>query len=267
MCRAGFFAGGFSPPAGLWAPRYESPDRLCRRIRLTWGLFHASGLFVCVGLRCYSTMEFVEKSIQAYADAHTEPEPPLLAALSRATHIQSLYPRMLSGHGQGRLLALISRLVQPRRILEIGTFTGYSALCLAEGLQPHGQLYTLEIEPENVDFARTWLEKADEAARIHCLQGHATQLIPTLEGPFDLAFMDGRKEEYRDYYEALLPKMRRGGLILTDNVLWSGQVLDKKPTDPAARALQAFNIFVLQDPRVFNVLLPVRDGLMMNLVV
>lgn len=211
-------------------------------------------------------MDFLPPHIQAYADAHTEPEPPLLAELNRETHIRLMYPRMLSGHIQGRYLALVSRMVRPQRVLEIGTFSGYSALCMAEGLQPEGELLTLEVEPEYADFATRWFERAGEGHRLRCLTGPALETMATLQGPFDLAFIDARKEEYPEYYEALLPLMRRGGVILTDNVLWSGQVVEQNPTDPAARVLREFNIFVKEDPRVFNVLLPFRDGLMMMIV-
>ncbi|MBX3101777.1 MAG: O-methyltransferase [Bacteroidetes bacterium] len=206
-------------------------------------------------------MEFLPKPIQDYAEAHTEPEPELLQALARETWVQSLYPRMLSGHLQGRLLAAFSRMLQPRRVLEVGTFTGYSALCLAEGLAPDGHILTLEADPETADVARRWFATAGLQDRITCITANAVTHLDTLTETYDLVFIDARKEEYLAYYEAILPRVRPGGVILTDNVLWSGQVVEKSATDPAAKSLQAFNIFVVQDPRVFNVLMPVRDGI------
>lgn len=207
-------------------------------------------------------MEFLPLAIQSYAEAHTEPEPPLLQALARETWVQNLYPRMLSGHLQGRLLAAFSRMLRPRRVLEVGTFTGYSALCLAEGLAPDGHVLTLEADPENAAVARRWFAQAGLQDRITCLAVDACTHLPTLTDTYDLVFIDAKKEEYQAYYDAILPRVRPGGVILTDNVLWSGQVVEKSSTDPAARSLKAFNIFVQEDPRVFNVLLPIRDGIL-----
>ncbi|MDX2063433.1 MAG: O-methyltransferase [Bacteroidia bacterium] len=202
-----------------------------------------------------------ETRIEAYAAAHSDPEPPLLAALARETRLKTLYPQMLSGAHQGRLLALLSRLVQPRFVLEVGTFTGYSALCLAEGLAPGGTLVTLEANPEFSALARRYWDASPYGHAIHQVVGDALKTLPSLPHVWDLVFIDARKESYLDYYQAILPQVRPGGLVLTDNVLWSGKVVDKSPTDPAARALHAFNTFVSTDPRVDTVVLPLRDGL------
>ncbi|AYA38643.1 O-methyltransferase [Hymenobacter oligotrophus] len=202
--------------------------------------------------------------LQQYADDHTSPEPPLLGRLVRETHLQTLMPRMLSGHYQGRLLSMLSQMVQPRRVLELGTFTGYSALCLAEGLAPDGELHTVEQNPELRSRVERYVEQAGLGGRVHLYIGDAEQVIPTLAETWDMVFIDADKIRNRVYYELVLPQVRMGGFILIDNVLWSGKALPSyplKPADKDAHAVRDFNDFVQQDERVENVFLPIRDGL------
>ena len=207
-------------------------------------------------------MHFLSPDLEQYIETHSEAEPALLAALSRETHLKVLRPRMITGHYQGRVLSLLSRLVHPLHILEIGTYTGYSALCLAEGLQSGGSLHTIDLNPELQGIQQKYFQKSDYADQITSHLGEALDIIPGLEQKFDLAFIDADKAEYPDYFEAVYPKMNKGGMILLDNVLWSGKVvepLDKK--DQTTRILLSLNKKLQQDPRVRTVLLPVRDGL------
>lgn len=208
-------------------------------------------------------MEFIPRDIEAYAEAHSAPEPPLLAELARETRAKVLYPRMLSGHLQGRLLSLLAALIKPRRILEVGTYTGYSCLCLAEGLAAGGTIDTIEIEPERETMIRHYIGRAGLAEQIHLHIGPAAEVIPGLGEGFDLVFLDADKENYLAYYELILPRMRPGALLVADNVLWSGKVLDNEQQDKETRGLRAFNLRVSTDPRVQPLLLPVRDGLML----
>ena len=205
------------------------------------------------------------EELNAYAEAHTSPESEVLRRLNRETHVQVLAPRMLSGHLQGRLLSMISHMVRPRRILELGTFTGYSALCLAEGLAPDGELHTVEQNPELEDRIRRYVAEAGLANRIHLHIGQALDLLPSLQETWDLVFIDADKINNDAYYELVLPQVRPGGFIMIDNVLWSGKALPSYPVKPAdkdAHAVRAFNDKVQQDDRVENVLLPVRDGIL-----
>ncbi|KUG06670.1 O-methyltransferase [Solirubrum puertoriconensis] len=202
--------------------------------------------------------------LQQYADDHTSPEPALLGRLVRETHLQTLMPRMLSGHYQGRLLSMLSYMVQPRRVLELGTFTGYSALCLAEGLAPDGELHTVEQNLELRSRVERYVEQAGLGGRVHLYIGDAEQVIPTLAETWDMVFIDADKIRNRVYYELVLPQVRAGGFILIDNVLWSGKALPSyqlKAADKDAHAVRDFNDFVQQDERVENVFLPIRDGL------
>jgi caffeoyl-CoA O-methyltransferase len=207
-------------------------------------------------------MDSIKKEILDYADQHTSPESELLKSINRETHAHVLMPRMLSGHMQGRILAFISRMIQPHRILEIGTYTGYSALCLAEGLKPEGKLITIDVNEELEERVRGYFEKAKMTSRIDYRIGNALQIIPTLTGTFDLVFIDADKENYSRYFDLVINSVPLNGIILADNVLWSGKVLDGKP-DKDTKAIIAFNEKVHRDPRVENVLLPVRDGIMM----
>lgn len=208
-------------------------------------------------------MEFLPENIQAYAERHTDPEPPILAQLNRETNLKVLYPRMLSGHLQGRFLAMMAKVIQPKRILEIGSYTGYSALCMAEGLVPDGTITTIEIDPELEDMIRDYFARAGQTHRLDLHIGNAVEIIPTLEGTFDLVFIDADKQNYTTYFELILPKLRTGGVIFADNVLWSGQVTDPNVQDKETQGLRDFANFVSSDPRVERILLPIRDGIMM----
>jgi predicted O-methyltransferase YrrM len=197
-----------------------------------------------------------------YLIAHTDPEPDYLAAINRATYVKVLNPRMLSGHLQGRVLAMLSQLVRPHRILEIGTFTGYSALCLAEGLAADGILHTIEADDELEELIVAHLRLSPFAKQVKVHIGDAKQLIPELTEIFDLVFIDGDKREYRQYLELVLPKVKAGGIILVDNTLWDGKVLDEKNAkDPQTAAIMEFNNRLSADERVNKVMLPLRDGL------
>ncbi|TDB65343.1 O-methyltransferase [Arundinibacter roseus] len=209
-------------------------------------------------------MELLSKEIEAYAEAHSEPESELLRFINRETHLKVLRPRMLSGQLQGRILALFSRLIRPVSILEIGTYTGYSALCLCEGLQPNGTLLTIDKNEELRPFVEETFLRSPFASQIDFRVGKALDIIPDLPGPFDLVFIDADKVNYQAYYDLILDKVRPGGLIMADNVLWSGKVVQPLPDkyDKDTVALLAFNQYVQQDARVQNLLLPVRDGIM-----
>ncbi|NVK84667.1 MAG: class I SAM-dependent methyltransferase [Cytophagia bacterium] len=208
-------------------------------------------------------MEFIPEDIQKYVEEHSGRESELLAQLNRETHQKVLMPRMLSGHLQGRVLSMISHMMKPSRILEIGTYTGYSAICLAEGLTEGGQLVTLDKNEEIEEMVRDYFEKAGLTDKIDYRLGNAMDIIPDLEGPFDLVFIDADKKNYLNYFNLVLEKVRIGGFIIADNVLWSGKVVqtDKK-IDTDTQAILDFNRSMEDDDRVENVLLPIRDGLM-----
>jgi caffeoyl-CoA O-methyltransferase len=205
-------------------------------------------------------MSIVNDEIQQYVERHTSPESDLLKHINRETHAKVLRPRMLSGHLQGRLLSMISNMIKPKCILEIGTYTGYSALCLAEGLQPEGRLITLDINEELEKTVRECFAEARLTDRIDYRIGDALQIIPTLQEKFDLVFIDADKENYARYFDLVIDNVNLNGIILADNVLWSGKVLDENP-DKDTRAILDFNAKVHHDPRVENVLLPIRDGI------
>lgn len=210
-------------------------------------------------------MDFIPTPISEYAEKFTSEETQFLNDLNRATWTDVLQPRMLSGHLQGRFLSMISYLIKPKRILEIGTYTGYSALCLAEGLSEDGILHTIEIDEEIVAFASLHFEKSPMRTKIVQHKGHGLEIIPTLTEDWDLVFIDADKENYCKYYGMLIDGLKPGALILADNVLWSGKVLDEieRHKDLETAAIHAFNQMVMQDERVENLLLPLRDGLMM----
>jgi caffeoyl-CoA O-methyltransferase len=209
-------------------------------------------------------MEFLTPALARYVEAHTEPEPDLLARLNRATHQRVLQPRMLSGQVQGRLLAMLSHLMQPRLILEIGTYTGYSALCLAEGLTDDGRLITIDPNDELEAIARQHWVESPVGHKIDFRPGRAADILPTLTGPFDLVFIDADKANNALYFDLIIDKLRPGGLVLIDNVLWNGKVAEPlRPTDKATPTVLAFNAKIQADPRVENILLPVRDGIML----
>ncbi|MFZ9004950.1 MAG: O-methyltransferase [Robiginitalea sp.] len=207
-------------------------------------------------------MHFLAEALEAYIETHSESEPDLLQELARETHLKVLMPRMITGHYQGRVLSLISRLVRPENILEIGTYTGYSALCLAEGLQAGGRLHTIDKNDELTGMQRRYFDRSPYGKQILQHTGMALEVLPTLKLAFDLVFIDADKSEYPQYYEKVLPMVRPGGLILFDNVLWSGKVLGPvDPKDTAARILSEFNNALMEDKRVRTVMLPIRDGL------
>ena len=205
-------------------------------------------------------MEIINKDLEQYSAQHSTDESELLKQINRDTHAKVLMPRMLSGHLQGRVLSMISHMMKPKRILEIGTYTGYSALCLAEGLQADGKLITIDINEELETRVRGYIDAADLTDKVEYFIGNAAVIIPTLTGEFDLVFIDADKEQYSEYYDLVIEKVKCGGIILADNVLWSGKVIDEKP-DKDTRAILAFNKKVQADNRVENVLLPLRDGI------
>jgi len=207
-------------------------------------------------------MEFLPPEIDDYAGLFTAPPSPLLERIERETWQQVLMPRMCSGHQQGRFLSLISKLVGPRRILEVGTYTGYSALCMAEGLAPDGRLVTLDVNAELETRVRGYFADSLYAAQLDFRVGDARELIPQLDETWDLVFLDADKENYITYYEMVVDRVRPGGLILADNVLWSGKVADPSISDHETDALRAYNAHVAADPRVEHQLLPFRDGIM-----
>ena len=209
-------------------------------------------------------MKFLADGIEAYSEAHTEPENILLQKLNRETHANVLNPRMLSGHLQGRFLSMLSRMIRPESILEIGTYTGYSALCLCEGLAKDGKLVTIDINEELETLTRSFFDHSPFSANIDYRIGNALQIIPLLEQTFDIAFIDADKINYISYFNLCLGKVREGGFIIADNVLWSGKVTqpETRKTDRDTQLLMEFNRMVHEDPRVSNVLLPIRDGLM-----
>ena len=206
-------------------------------------------------------MEFISSELQQYVEAHSSVVSPLLSKIDRETHLEVLQPRMLSGHFQGRVLSMISQLLKPSAILEIGTYTGYSALCLAEGLTPNGKLLTIDVNEELESRVRAYFEASAYVSQIDYRIGNAAQIIPTLDLTFDLIFIDADKQQYPLYYEQALEKLSSGGFILIDNVLWSGKVLDNKHQDKDSVLLRALNLKISQDARVEKVLLPIRDGL------
>jgi len=213
-------------------------------------------------------MHFISDELEDYAAHHSENEPALLAALNRETLQKVLQPRMLSGHFQGRVLSMISKLVNPQHILEIGTFTGYATLALAEGLKENGTLDTIDVNEELYDFQKKYFDMSDWKSQIIQHLGNAIDIIPTLNKKFDLVFIDADKENYTSYFNMIVPLMSKGGIILSDNVLWSGKVLEPlKPNDKSTRVLVEYNRLLKEDPRVETVLLPIRDGLTVSRVI
>ncbi|MFN5292152.1 MAG: O-methyltransferase [Flavobacteriia bacterium] len=206
-------------------------------------------------------MEFISPELQQYVTEHSSAVSPLLSQIDRETHLEVLQPRMLSGHFQGRVLSMLAQLLKPTAILEIGTYTGYSALCLAEGLSPDGKLITIDVNEELAPRVRSYFEASAYAQQIDYRIGNAAQLIPTLPYTFDLIFIDADKQQYPLYYEQALEKLKLGGFILIDNVLWSGKVLDTQHQDKDSVLLRELNLKISQDARVEKVLLPIRDGL------
>lgn len=212
-------------------------------------------------------MNFLPDSIDQYAVNHSEPEPALLAELFKETWQKALVPRMISGHFQGRVLSLISKLIQPKNILEIGTYTGYSALCLAEGMSENGVLHTIDHNEELYDFQKKYFDQSDYKDQIKQYVGEGLDMIKEIDGPFDLVFIDADKSNYINYFEAIIDKMNSGAVILSDNVLWSGKVTETpNPKDIDTIALIAYNKMMNEDERLETVLLPIRDGLTISRV-
>ncbi len=200
-------------------------------------------------------------TLDQYILQHIDPESDYLQALYRDTNLRLLYPHMVSGHLQGRLLKMLVTMIRPKRILEIGTYSGYSTLCMAEGLAPGGMVYTYEIYDEQEEFTRPWIENSPYADRIKFYIGDALELVPQLGLTFDMAFIDGDKRHYKEYYEMTLPLIESGGYIIADNTLWDGHVLEERPANKQTVGIKAFNDLVAKDPRVEKVILPLRDGL------
>lgn len=210
-------------------------------------------------------MHFISDQLEEYIEDHSENEPELLQRLSRETHQKILQPRMLSGHYQGRVLSMISKLINPKYILEIGTYTGYSALCMAEGLQKDGELHTIDINEELVDFQRKYFDASHFGTQIHQHLGKALEIIPKLKPHFDLVFIDADKENYSNYFQLIIDRLNPGGVILSDNVLWSGKVLEPvNKNDRSTKALMEYNKLLKEDDRIETVLLPIRDGLTLS---
>ena len=199
--------------------------------------------------------------LDQYIADHSSPEGDYLYRLFRATHVEILAPQMASGHIQGRLLKFLVKMIRPRRILEIGTFTGYSGLCMAEGLEDGGKLYTFEVEDELEDFTRRWIDGSPYADKIEFIIGDALEIVPKLGEKFDMVFIDGNKREYIKYYETAMEYLNDGGWILADNTLWDGHVIDSERQDAQTNGVRAFNDLIRNDKRVEVVILPLRDGL------
>ncbi len=208
-------------------------------------------------------MEFISQELDNYVCAHSENEPFLLSELNRVTHTGVLQPRMLSGHYQGRVLSMLSHMIKPKNILEIGTYTGYSAICLAEGLQENGKLTTIDINEELEDLVKEYIQKSGMQDKIRTLVGDAIEIIPTIDEEFDIVFIDADKPNYINYYKLVFDKVKKGGYIISDNVLWSGKVIEETTEiDPSTEIIKDFNKMIHDDSRVQEVLLPIRDGLM-----
>lgn len=210
-------------------------------------------------------MEFIAPELLAYCESHTSQEDELLKHITRETHAKVMMPRMLSGHLQGKVLELLVKMHNPKVILEIGTYTGYSGICMARGLSKEGRLITLDINDEIAPMVKGFFEKSGLAAQIDYRLGNALDIIPTLSGNFDMVFIDADKANYINYYNLVIDRMNKGGIIMADNVLWSGKVLveEGKKIDKDTKVLLEYNQMVQEDPRVENVLLPIRDGIML----
>jgi predicted O-methyltransferase YrrM len=207
-------------------------------------------------------MHFLSEELDTYVTLHSQGEPELLVQLNKETHQKILQPRMLSGHFQGRVLSILSKIIHPTNILEVGTYTGYATICLAEGLAENGTIDTLDNEEELFDFQRKYFDKTIWAKQITQHLGDALDIIPTLSKKYDLVFIDADKENYINYFEMIVPKMNKGGIILSDNVLWSGKVVEPlQKNDLSTKILLEYNQLLKNDPRVETVLLPIRDGL------
>ena len=207
-------------------------------------------------------MHFLPKKLDDYIVNHSQEEPELLKQLTRETYQKVLQPIMLSGSYQGRVLSMLSKLIQPKMILELGTYTGYSTLCLAEGLHPDGEINTIDINEELVDFQRNYFDKSGYGKQIIQHTGNALDIIPNIDKTFDLVFIDADKPNYINYFHLIIEKLRSGGILLSDNVLWHGKVIEKlNPKDVSTKAVLEYNTLLKEDARIETVLLPIRDGL------
>jgi caffeoyl-CoA O-methyltransferase len=212
-------------------------------------------------------MHFLPEKLDDYVVAHSQKEPELLQQLSRETWQKVLAPRMLSGHFQGRVLSMVSKLINPKNVLEIGTYTGYSALCLVEGIQPKGKLHTIDTNEELYDLQRKYFDKSGFGNQIIQHTGNALNIIPTIDKTFDLVFIDADKQNYPNYLEIILPKLKSGSVILSDNVLWTGKVIEKlQKGDKDTEALLKYNKMINEHSQLETVLLPIRDGLTLTRV-
>lgn len=208
-------------------------------------------------------MDFLAPEINYYVEQHTQAELEVLAKLNRETHAKVMMPRMLSGHLQGEVIRMLSHMIRPQRILEIGTFTGYSAICWCAGLSDGGKLFTIDINEELESMVRRYFQEAGVAEKIDFRIGNALEIVKAIEGPFDIVFIDADKENYSRYYDLVFDKVRTGGYIIADNVLWSGKVImPQGKADKDTKAIDTYNKKVHADERVENVLFPIRDGLM-----
>lgn len=197
-----------------------------------------------------------------YILQHIDKEPELLKEISRDSYVRFINGRMVSGHLQGRILVMLTKMINPKRILEIGTFTGYSAICFAQGSSENCEIHTLEKNDENEELIQTWFDKSEYTERLHLHIGDALETIETIQGPFDMVFIDADKRQYKDYYEKIFPKVSKGGYILADNTLWNGKILKEiNHNDKQTLAISEFNNYIAQDLRIEKVILPLRDGL------
>jgi len=207
-------------------------------------------------------MYFLPEKLDDYVVAHSQDEPKLLQQLTRETYQKILQPIMLSGPYQGRVLSMISKLIRPKSVLELGTFTGYATLCLAEGLHPEGEIHTIDVNEELEDFQRKYFDKSGYGTQIHQHLGSAIDILPTLDKTFDLVFIDADKPNYVNYFHLIIDKLNPGGIILSDNVLWHGKVIEPVDAkDVSTNVVLEFNTLLKEDPRIETVLLPIRDGL------
>ena len=207
-------------------------------------------------------INFIDDNILNYSISKSEKESKLLNDLYRETYLKVLNPRMISGHYQGRILSLISKIISPKKILEIGTYTGYSAICLCEGMDKDGILHTIDNNKELVEIQNKYFKKANLTNKIVQHSGDAKNIIPSIDEEFDIVFIDADKESYPEYYDLIINKVRSGGIIIADNILWSGKVLEKvEKDDQATKSIIEFNNKIIEDDRVKNIVLPIRDGL------
>ncbi len=205
-------------------------------------------------------MDFIDRKIMEYVINNSEDEPELLKELAKETYQKILQPRMLSGHPQGRILSLLSKIIRPKRILEIGTYTGYGTICLAEGLTDDGKIITIDKNEEIIDFQNKYFEKSGYREKIIQLNGEALDIIETLSDKFDIVFLDADKENYIEYYKSISNKLVKGGILISDNVLWSGKVLEETPNDLETDILKRFNRLLKNDKKFATIIIPIRDG-------